>query len=140
MADRILGDKVLPMRVDLVSIEARRKDVVGKGKSVKYVLDIEPSLESEDDKTVALSCNVRLAFEERGPFEIDLKYKARYRKVSAIDGKELIAQFNAISYPILAEASMMISGISRAMGLIPLVLSPEEMIELANKPSAEKEG
>lgn len=139
VAKRILGDKVIPLRADLVSVSARHSGVVGKSQGVKYVLGIDPALETEDDKVVVLSCGVSLGFEEGGPFQVDLKYRARYRKATEIDGKELVKEFDAVSYPILAEASMMISGISTAMGLIPLVISPEEMLQLANKTWTGKE-
>jgi len=95
-------------------------------------IKFEPEIHDENDQEVTILANVEIG-SQQAPFKITMKIKATYSKAESIKGIDIMQEFDFISYPILAHASMLISQIISSMDYPPLILSPSEILSMMDK-------
>ena len=127
MGNLLFGKHLIPRRVELLSLNLRTSEEYEGELNPK--ITIQPSLESDNEKEIVITCMINICLGEKGPFEIELKLKGNFMKVEDIKGEDALKAFRDIGYPIIAEACLLIAEMTRAMKMIPLVLSPEGVLE-----------
>lgn len=124
------GDSQFALRaVRLVELNVKEVDFEGSaGKRLKVIGTIRPDIVKEDEKQVRLSCDVTVGFKGRGPFNISARFDVHFlKKAEGLQGTDLLKQFRELSYPICAVISKLVSDITWAMGVMPLILAVTEL-------------
>ena len=97
--------------------------------------DIEASIQArvvhEDDKYFEVLVTFGLGFDGAGPFELSGKMVGNYRKNAGMDAKRLLKEAPTVLYPIAAEISLLVATLTRSISRIPLIISPDTLVELS---------
>lgn len=119
--------------VALISVDAHQYDADQKmeGETLEVVMRVEPELEEDTDDMSTFSVNVHVGFRGQAPFKIDARFRAQYGKKEAVEGRALLESFDTIAYPVMTKVSLLVADLTSAMGLLPLIITPEEFLKVA---------